>query len=466
MKKRNQGKSTNNNSNHRSSVKMFTAFFPIEFKRFFRKRFTVILTLLMLFFSLLFIQIGAAKFKSILNHKQVFQQHEKQKVNFFSTYTQYGGYGYRILFVPAAPYVFFLDAGVSSKTTAFVDSGARLNIYNSLKGDNVFGVNRFQYGNFAGIILFFGSLLAVVYIFNAFKDKEYLKMLAAMAGHGRIFGLLMVSRAAVLFLVLTANIACALGLLMINQINIPLDNHFFLFLLMIILMCLFFFALGAAAANFKSRASGFITMASAWFILLFIVPPALQFYIQSAADHIKPVYKLEMETFKLLMEFEKQAIKKAGSFDYGKDVTEQRKEVILNYMKNEFKKIHSLEEKMLKQMQKYMHRHQWLSTLFPTTFYLSVSGELSGSGYHNHLTFYKYVQDSKKDFFKFFMDKIYFSEPKDGANKNFQKVESFIKGDGNIYPGTGGPAFHCFLYCGSTSAGVSFVQKIIVHENW
>lgn len=409
----------------------FRSFFIYELRLFFRGRYTLILGVLMLIFSLLFIQIGAAKYKSILKHKTVFQQHEQQKIGYFTTYTQYGAYGYRILFVPSGFYIFFIDAGVSPEAVGFVDSGARLNIYNSLKGDGVFALRVFQYANFAGIVLFFSGLLAVLYAFSGFSRKQYLKMLASIMGYKKLFAVLLLARAAVLGIVFLAVTGFSLLLAAINGIGFRLDMNFVFYLLLILLVSLFFFAMGAAAGNARSRKTGFATVMTAWFILMFIIPAGVQFYIQLAADHITPVYKLDMDNFKLLMDSEKRAINKAGTFDYGKKATDMDRKIMIDYYNNEFKKINILEKRMRNQMKKYMRRHQLLSIFFPTTYYLSVSGELSSSGYHNLLAFYKYVQDNKKDFFMFFIKNIYFN-----GNANFDKVKPFIRGDENLFTGT------------------------------
>jgi ABC-type transport system involved in cytochrome c biogenesis ATPase subunit len=64
---------------------------------------------------------------------------------------------------------------------------------------------------------------------------------------------------------------------------------------------------------------------------------------------------------------------------------------------------------------------------FPPTFYSSVTNEISSRGYENLLIFYSYMQTLKRKFFKFYMDKRYFS--------NYSKVEPFVKESENIFYG-------------------------------
>jgi hypothetical protein len=71
---------------------------------------------------------------------------------------------------------------------------------------------------------------------------------------------------------------------------------------------------------------------------------------------------------------------------------------------------------------------QWLSIPFPSTFYHSVTNELSSRGYDNMLAFYKYVLKKKREFVKYILEKVYFS--------NFTEVIPFFSGDeenANVY---------------------------------
>jgi hypothetical protein len=83
---------------------------------------------------------------------------------------------------------------------------------------------------------------------------------------------------------------------------------------------------------------------------------------------------------------------------------------------------------MLAEMEATVGLSQWLSICFPSTFYLSVTNELSSRGYDNMLAFYKYVLIKKREFVKYILEKVYFS--------NFTRVIPFFSGDeenSNIY---------------------------------
>jgi len=403
----------------------FKSFFILEFKRFFGKRNGVIILLLLLL-SLLFIQNGVNEYKNILSHKEKFKEIEEIKVSSYISYRVYGAYGFRMLFVPAPITIFFNKSGVISDMTSYVDSGERLNIYNPLKGKNVFNLKKWGLTDFSGIILFFASLLALFYGYETLNNAEYLKFLSTLASPRKVFISLLLSRIILmvfLFLFITAS---GFLLLTLNGVNVPLDRYILYFLLLIFLISIFFFMIGTAFSTIRSKITGLSGLLSLWFILLFIIPTVINSYITNKAAVITPVYRMELEKFKILSDFEKQSIQKVGPFTHDKEVTPTIKKMILSAWNNEFVKILALEEDMRNQMKKNISLFQGLSTLFPSSFYVSVNNEISSRGYENLIDFYEYVHKLKRDFVEFYIDKVYFS--------NFTKVEPFLKSDKNVFP--------------------------------
>lgn len=406
----------------------FKAFFILEFKRFFGKRNGVIILLLLLL-SLLFIQNGINEYKNILSHKKKFQQIEKTKVDSFINYRLYGFYGFRMLFVPAPITIFFNKSGVISDMTSYVDSGERLIIYNSLKGKNVFNLKKWGLTDFSGIILFFASLLALFYGYETLNNDEYLKFLSSLASTRKVFLSLLLSRIILMLLLFLFITAAGFLLLTLNSLNVPLNKYMLYFLLLIYLISIFFFILGTAFSTIKSKVTGLTSLLSCWFILLFIIPTAINSYIANKADLIMPVYRLEMEKFKILSDFEKRAIQKEGTFSHNKEITASIKKMMMGAWNNEYVAILALEEDMRNQMQKNISLYQGLSTIFPSSFYVSANNEISSRGYENLIDFYKYVHKLKREFVKFYIDKVFFS--------NFSKVVSFVKDDENVFSAQG-----------------------------
>lgn len=402
----------------------FRNYFVFELKKVFCRKKSIFI-LLIFCLALFFLQNGISHYKNVLIKKKIFKNVEKLKVSQFISYRQYGAYGFRVLFVPSPFSVYFTDSGVIPDMTSYVDGGERLKIYHPLKGKNIFEQKKYGFTDFSGIVLFFGMLLTLLYAYDSFRKEDYLKYLATLSKPGLVFFSIFVSRLFIMFLLLLALIFSSFFLVAINGIHIPLDIHLFYFIMAFMVVTTFFFALGSVISTIDKKVRGISILICCWFFLLFMLPETINQIVAGRSDQITPVYKLEMEKLKTIMDFEKKAIEEAGTFNYGKKVNDTRRKVIIKYLNNEFKKIEKLEESMRAEMNENISRCQWLSTFFPTTFYRSVTDEISSRGYENLIEFYKHVQKLKRKFVKWYIDKVFFS--------NFTKVESFIKDEENVF---------------------------------
>jgi ABC-type transport system involved in cytochrome c biogenesis ATPase subunit len=405
-------------------MKTFLYFFKFELKRFWSLR-NSILVFTIFALALVFIQVGVNEYRDTLDRTKQFQQLEKAKVSKYINYRIYGVYGYRTIFLPSPFSIMFRDSGVITDMVSFVDSGERLKIYLPLIGSNIFELKKSGYSDFAGIIFYFGTLLALFYGFDTFKSREYLKFLSSLRSPATIFWVLTVVRGLILLFLFVILVLVALGLTALNGFYIQLNFYIVAFLIPMAGLVLFFFAMGCAFGTARSRKTALSTLLAMWLILLFVLPEAIHTYVRSNAKHIKKVYQLEMEKFDIFSSFEKRAMKNNITYKYGEKLTKEVKNTINKYWKNEFRQIQILDRKMHEQMNKSFSIHYRLTVLFPTTYYLSVNNEISSSGFLNLLDFYSNVRNKKREFVRFFFDKLYFS--------NFSKVESFIKNDENIF---------------------------------
>ncbi len=402
----------------------FKSFLLPEIKRFFCKRNAIIVGLLF-GLSLIVVQVGIFQHARTLEQKKIFQDYEKQKVSQFVNHRQYGGYGYRTMFLPAPMAVFFIDSSIVPNMTSYVDAGERLKIYLPLIGKNIFDIKKTGFMDFSGVILFFGSLMALFYGFDTFFSKEYLKFLSSLANPRTVFLSLVLSRTIILTAVFLVLFTGVILLTVINGFPVPLDRYFSVFFFMVLLLSIFFFIMGTAAGTSQAKILGVIVMIITWFILLFIVPPAVDRFIALKANNIIPLYRLEMDKLKLVMESERRSIKEAGPLEQGQEITGKHRNMILSYINNEYKEILLKEEKMKKQMRENISFFQGLSMGFPTTCYLSAVNEISSRGYENLLEYYCFVLEQKQEFVKYIFEKVYFS--------NFSKVVPFAGGDKNIF---------------------------------
>ena len=403
-------------------MKIFKPVLMFESRRFLCKRNSILLIILIVL-SLGFLQYGIFEYKDILKRKEKFQEIEKIKVSKFVNYRQYGTYGFRMLFVPSTISIFYINSGVIPDMTAYVDSGVRLKIYMPYKGKNIFKIIRSNFTDFSGIILFFGTLLSILYGYDTFRGKEYLKFISSISSGRKVFFSMVLSRVLLLFLTFLAIISCGLMMALMNGLFIPVDKFLGYFILLILMVSLFFFLLGTVFSSIKSLTTAITFILSCWFVLIYFIPTTVNIFISSRADLITPIYELELDKFKIVMDFEKRSIEIAGNF--GKKVSENDRKLCLSYLNNELKQIKSLEEKMRNQMKNNISIYHGISMFFPTTYYISGNIENSSMGYESLDAFYKYVQKLKWRFVKFYVRKIFFS--------NFSTVIPFVKDEEIVF---------------------------------
>ncbi|NIN90039.1 MAG: hypothetical protein GTO45_35245 [Candidatus Aminicenantes bacterium] len=357
--------------------------------------------------------------------KDTFLENERARLQEFVNYRQLGTYGFRLVFFPSPFSILAIKSGILPGITSYVDAGERLKIYNPLKGRNLFQLRKHLFTDFSGFIFFFGSLLALFYGYESYYKENYLKFLASVSTGKVTFFSILVSRILVLLVLVLIFPVCSLLLIAINGLPLLVDIHSLYFILVLFLLCLFFFILGSVFSYVKSKIVGISLIAVSWFLLVFAVPAAIDSYISGKSELIKPVYVQEMEKLEIVMDFEKLTIDKLGTLETGKEVTEADRAYMANYIENQLKKIRELEQELLTQMQSVISHYQWLSSIFPTTFFQSSINELSSKGYDNLIDHYKYVLDLKHRFVTYIFERVYFS--------NFSRVEPFVKNEENVF---------------------------------
>lgn len=101
-----------------------------------------------------------------------------------------------------------------------------------------------------------------------------------------------------------------------------------------------------------------------------------------------------------------------------------RKE-IESYLNNEYKDIEAIDVRLKGDIKQVIIASNNLYNFLPTTFYLSTANEASSRGYQNFLDFYGYSHTLRRQFVRFWIDRVYYNDPKVLVN--------FVKDDENIF---------------------------------
>ncbi|MCP4215614.1 MAG: hypothetical protein GY765_13250, partial [bacterium] len=407
-------------------MRTFRRYLAVEAGRAINKR-NLALFVLFLLFCFYFVQVGVRQYKKIPGNKAEFLETEKADTKLFINYTQYGLYGFRLMFVPSPLSAIFSNSGVVPELTAFVDSGVRLRLYHSVMGKNLYAENLSGFNDFAGVILLFGSLLAMFLGFDIFAGKEFLKYLAGFIDYKRLYTLIVSVRLSVLALLALFVVCCALLQVWLNGIIFTAGEYYHvgMYLLMTVLLLWCFFFMGAAAGGMRGKTTGITAVAVLWFVFVFLIPGTVSRIVSEKSDGITSAYNLEQEKLKIMTDFERAALKRMGRYTTVDEKKESDRRAAERYWNTELKEIQKIESRMGTETMESLALFRRLSLFSPISLWRALVCEIDGRGYSNILEFYVYSQNLKQRFIRYYFDKKYSS--------NYEAVESFVKAEENIF---------------------------------
>lgn len=402
----------------------FTRFLRLETYKLFEKRKLAILIAFSLL-AIFFIQSGISQYKDTPKEIKHFQEFEKERVENFRYYLQYGTYGFRLLYVPGPLSALFSNAGIiKSNLNAFIDSGERMKIYEPFKGKNAFIGYTNIFLNLSGLIFLLGSLLSLLYGFEAFRDRDFLKLQDGTGNRKNLFWFILVSRLLLLLGCCLVLITTIWLLYLLNGLTVNL-GHVIIYGLAVFLMSAFFMLGGVFAGALKSRWVGIAVVISVWLVFIFGLPAIVGKIVSNRAEFIISTYEMDMNKFKLMMDIENKALEQAGKINIKNTNVEIRQKLHEYFWNNEFKQIFDHEHTMINEMKGVVSLHYNLSLIFPTSFFLSVNNEISGRGYENLMTFYDYALKHKKGFIRYYAEKSFYTGEKE--------VKAYLKGNKNVF---------------------------------
>ncbi len=403
-------------------------FIKFEFKKVTGTAYIIVLLAFLMASGYLF-HHGISQYKHIMREKNNFQEFEREKYKQFVYPSYYGNYGLRLRYEPS-PFMAVFDSGpVPGNMTAFIDGSERMKIFQPLIGQSAFVMVKSAFMTFAGFILMFGSGLVLLYGFSGSKDHDWLKFLVELVGsRKRLFLYQLISKTLILLLFC---LVIALLLIILFAINGVAVNAGWvsLFTLGVFAMLFCFLLGGLITGTLKSELWRWASMGIAWFMLSFLIPMILYHFTYSRATSIKSSHKRETVKLKLFQGYERGSLEEGGQFSKSKYGDENEARMFMKFWNGDFKKIMEQDKEILDEMKDRISFHENVSALFPSTFYLSSSNEMSSRGFSNLVGFNKYTQEKKKEFIWFIAD-IYILSNK--VNE-WRELAPFPKGDENIY---------------------------------
>jgi hypothetical protein len=405
------------------------AFLRFEARRIFYEKKNLVFFGFITLFSAYFVWSGLNDHRQFQAEKEIFVRFEGEKFSQFISYSQYGGFGFRLLYEAPPLSLFFANSSVLQDVESNIDGLEAIKVESSFKGNKLF-LKRGLFKDFAGIPFVFGSLLMLYLGHLALVSPAYL---CFMAGRVSLKKLFVLTTAARLFWLNLFFFLLGAGLFFLAQLGLggfsrPEKAVFLRYLLFLVLLLDFIYLLGQLTALVvRLRKVFFLWFFIVWFVCVFLLPEINRISVINMSQSLELAEKVNLEKFRNLMALEKRFR------DYLKEnpttsldqIREMQKKFAVQFINSSYLVNTSLESRYLREVQGVIRKHERQSLLFPTTFYQFLTGEASGKGYYGYLDFMDYIMKLRNRFVQFYLTKRYA-----GGD---EPPESFVKNGENIF---------------------------------
>lgn len=397
-----------------------------EFKEFI-KSWKILVWFVLTILILLMVDKGIYNYKESHKLISLFKELQKKYFEKIHNYARYGRDGIAVLDVPSPLTALFKNTIMPENLTGNVDSGVKLNISNDLKGPALNPSNLFFKMDFSFILMMVGAMAALLYGYGAWKYREYLNTLAEGKPGFKVYNLVVWSRGIVLLIAFLITAGLVLLLYSLRGVQLSPNDYKVLlkFIFQFLGFLLFFFFLGASIGHIQKKEIAYPLIFASWLIFVFIFTAVIHSASDLKQKEMTRNLQTVLEKFKEGMNFEAEMKKKYGEFD--KNDMAKNRVVIKYYIDNYFNKLKQLEKELKAVFEGYINSYRQSSVLTSVTFYIATCNEASSRGYENYFAFYDYLINMYNDFFLFWVDRVYYNDPK--------IMVSFIKGDENIFKG-------------------------------
>jgi ABC-type transport system involved in multi-copper enzyme maturation permease subunit len=280
--------------------------FKFEVNRILFDKRSVIFLICLLAVTLYVVNIGISEYNSFKNSKEIFLNYEKEKVDKYLTYDQFGGFGFRVIYEPSPLAVFFNNSSVFGGLETNIDVREIVRVNDVKKGRPLFKTGGHK--DFAGIIFLFGSLYFLLMGLVNFKSDRLVKFAITR----KYIPISALFRLVLLVLAFAVIFLASFILVLLRGLSFSASEigAYLLFYLYTLAFLVFFYCLGLLlSAMFRSNK--ILTALIVWFSFIFIIPEIGKVSIISDSQAIPLNETLNLKKFETLMNAEKQFHKDA-----------------------------------------------------------------------------------------------------------------------------------------------------------
>jgi hypothetical protein len=398
----------------------------MEFKRFICKRNMVVIAVILII-SLIGVHKGSEDYNRVLTDVKEFIDVEDSSFKYIRNYVVYSKNGFKVNFVPSPNMALFTNPSIMTEISARINSVIKLNIYNDSK-KNLIIDGGFPYRlKFSDITLLFFGLAALFFGFDAFRNKEYLKFLASRWSSTAVYISIVTARIFLLLLSFLFIFGVMLLFMLMKGIELRVVDFTGLsgYFLSALLLLLFYFITGTLLGPIRTKGIGLTVLFIVWIVSIIFIPLGLNYLANSKSANMSSPYKLDSDKLQVVSSFENHTEDKYGKFD--KDNMERERKIVEEYFNHQYTRMETLEDQFKGKLEEQVLFYNSLSVLTPITFHNLTASEVSSRGYGNYFAFYGYLQELRRRFLRFWIDRVYYHDP--------QEMVNFVIKDENLFQG-------------------------------
>ncbi len=430
-------------------MKQFLVFFRFEVKRLCNLR-SIIIILFIFGLCFLLLESGIEDYRAALEMAEKFKIIEQKNFEKHKFYSFYGDEGINLLFVPAPESILTRNTPVPRDLLANVDSYFSLRIFNLYKGKSLYRRSLWGPYGLADILLLVGSLATIFYGFSAFRHREFLRSLTSLAGPVRVFSYLVISRLVVIALLFILFVLSSIMLVTLHQIGCSPGGMGNILALAGIAygVLAFFFSCGVLTGLWfdrqqQSPGTGNLVLIATWFTFIFLLPGLVNHMIEKKAFDSSRDLQTEIDKMEKVLEFEKKSYKKEGKFE--RERLAPFINLIEKYWEKDYPQIENIEKRLRDHITRENSSSRFFSYAIPPAFFLLAAEECSSRGLDSFTRFYDYCRDTKLRFLRFWIDRVYYHDPREMVNF-INKDENIFLSQSRLPHGTGIGFLVQFLY--------------------
>lgn len=398
-------------------MKYFRAVFRVEASRVLTWKMLAFFLIILLALIYL-IDDGIDDWNAERKNIPLFQAFERMKIVNWQSYVQYGGYGFYIKYFPAYSSIFFNNTRVFENIEAHIDVSERhegrvLNEHSS-------------FFDFSGVLFYVISIFSLYYGYAGLKNRSFMVFNIIGSGSYRYLLALIISRMIIITMIAYFWIISGVIYAELHYIQMPI---IIVFNFMIALLnAYFFFIFGAFVSLFNSKTLKMTVLIGFVAISFILLPFLLSKYVKVTGKGILEDYESKLAKLYLLQGFEQRYKSEIEQHKRDNNGVVPKKKVLGlmdSYEKREYSKIEEIENRREQELEDRINKYYFVASLYPVTHFHAIAKEMGSRGYGGYLAFYKYCRWIKKDFYRYYVWRRYYSPTK--------KIVPYVKNNENVF---------------------------------